>query len=157
MAQPICLGGKEYGTVITVTQMCKKAKGVTCTLKHVVDKMWNQWRVKGRKECGKENSDDKEEASLVKTDDKTKGNWKKKGDKDPKKKETCTCNHCQKKGHIEVNYWQKDLPKMPTLYWKKKDTKTEKAAAAVEEENLLSVVDMEVEDKVKYEFQILVP
>ncbi len=39
MAQLICLGGKEYGTVITVTQMCKKAKGVTCTSKHVVDKM----------------------------------------------------------------------------------------------------------------------
>jgi hypothetical protein len=54
-------------------------------------------RVKGRKERGVENSDDEEEASLAKADDKTKGK-KKKGDKD-KKKEIRNCNHCQKKGH----------------------------------------------------------
>jgi hypothetical protein len=41
---------------------------------------------------------------------------------------------------------------MPELYWTKKDAKTEKATAAVEEEHLLSVVDMEVEDEVEYEF-----
>jgi hypothetical protein len=106
MAKLICLGGKEYGMVITVTQLCKKAEGVTCTSKHIVDKMWKQWRVKGGKECGKENSDNKEEASLAKANDKTKGK-KKKGDKD-KKKETRTCNHFHKKGHIQANCWQKD-------------------------------------------------
>ncbi len=89
---------------------------------------------------------------LEKTNDKTKGNQKKKGDKDAKKKETCTCNHCQKKRHIEVNCWQKDPSKMPELYGKKKDAKTWKVTAAVEEENLLSVVDMEVEEVVKNEF-----
>jgi hypothetical protein len=77
MAQLICLEGKEYGTVITVAQMCKKTKGVTCRSKHIVDKMWKQWHVKGRKDCGEENSDDKEEASLAKADDKTKGKKKK--------------------------------------------------------------------------------
>ena len=136
--------------MITVAQMCKKTKGVTYTSKHVVDEMWKQWRVKGGKECGKENSDNKEEASLAKANDKTKGK-KKKGDKD-KKKETPTCNHCQKKGHIEANYWQKYPTKMPKQFWKKKEAKTEKATAAVKEEHLLSIVDMEVEDKVKYEF-----
>jgi hypothetical protein len=50
MAQLIHLRGKEYRTVIPVTQMCKKAKGVTCTLKHIVDKMWKRLHVKGRKE-----------------------------------------------------------------------------------------------------------
>jgi hypothetical protein len=124
MAQLICLGGKEYVMVITVTQMCKKAKGVTCTSKHIVDKMWKQWQVKGGKECGMENYDNEEETSLVKANDKTKGK-KKKGDKD-KKKETCTCNHFQKKGHIEANCWQKDPSKMPKHLWKKKDAKTEK-------------------------------
>ena len=84
MAQLIHLGGKEYGTVITVAQMCKKTKGVTCTSKHIVDKMWKLWQVKGRKERGKENSDNKEETSLVNANDKTKGK-KKKGDKDKKK------------------------------------------------------------------------
>jgi hypothetical protein len=43
VAQLICLGGKKYGTVITVTQMCKKSKKVTCTAKHIVDKMWKLW------------------------------------------------------------------------------------------------------------------
>ncbi len=152
MAQLICHGGKEYGTVFTVAQICKKAEGVTCTSKHVVDKMWKQWRVKGRKERDEENSDDKEEASLAKIDDKTKGNRKKKGDKDTTKKETSTCKHCQKKGYIEVNCWQNDPSKMPKLYWKKEDAKTEKGTAAVEEEHLLSEVDMEVEDEAKYEF-----
>jgi hypothetical protein len=85
VAQLIRLRGREYGMVITVTQMCKKAEGVTCTSKHIVDKMWKQWWVKGGKEHGKENSNDEEEASLAKTDDKKKGG-KKKGDrdKDPK-------------------------------------------------------------------------
>ncbi len=39
VAQLIRLRGKEYGTVITVMQMCKKTKGVTCTSKHIVDEM----------------------------------------------------------------------------------------------------------------------
>ena len=144
VAQLIRLGGREYGTVITVTQMCKKAEGVTCTSKHIVDNMWKQWRVKGGKERGEENSDDEEETSLVKTDDKKKGG-KKKGDKDKdlKKKETCTYNHCQKKGHIEANCWQKDPSKKPEKFAKKKEAKTEKATAAVEEEHLLSFVDVD--------------
>jgi hypothetical protein len=43
VAQLIRLGRKKYGTVITVTQMCKKSEKVTCTAKHIVDKMWKQW------------------------------------------------------------------------------------------------------------------
>jgi hypothetical protein len=42
VAQLIRLGGKKYGTVITVTQMCKKSKKVTCAAKHIVDEMWKQ-------------------------------------------------------------------------------------------------------------------
>jgi hypothetical protein len=101
VAQLIRLGGKEYGTVITVMQMCKKTKGVTCTSKHIVNEIWKQWRVKGKKEHGKENSDNKEETSL-KTDTKHKG--KKKGDKDkdkdPKKKETAHAITVRRRGTI---------------------------------------------------------
>jgi hypothetical protein len=95
-------------------------------------------------------SDDKEEASLAKANDKTKGK-KKKGNKD-EKPETRTCNHCHKKEHIEVNYWQKDPSQMPKQFWERKDAQNEKATAAVEEEQILSIVDMEVEDEVEYEF-----
>jgi hypothetical protein len=106
--------------------------------------------MKGGKDCGKENSNEKQEASLAKANDKTKGK-KKKGNKD-KKKETHLCNHCQKNEHFEVNCWQKDPSQMPKQFWERKNAKTEKAKAAVKEEQFLSFVDMECEDKVKYEF-----
>ncbi len=54
IAQLKRLGKKKYGTVTTVTQMCKKSKKVTCTQKNIVNKMWKQWRIKGGKEKGEE-------------------------------------------------------------------------------------------------------
>jgi hypothetical protein len=62
-------------------------------------------------------------------------------DKDDKgkKKETCTCNHCGMKGHIEVNCWKKNPSLMPEKF---KGKKTEKAGAAVEEEHLLSFINV---------------
>ncbi len=57
--------------------MCKKTEGVTCTSKHTVDEMWKQWHMKSGKECGKENSDDEEEVSQAKADDKTKARRRK--------------------------------------------------------------------------------
>ncbi len=76
IAQLIRLGGKKYGTVITVTQMCKKSEKVTCTAKHIVDKMWEQWRIEGGKEKGKENANDEDETTLSKVDKKVKGKGK---------------------------------------------------------------------------------
>ncbi len=73
------------------------------------------------------------------------------GNKD-KKKETQACNHCHKKGHIEANCWQKDPSQICKQFWERKDAKTEKTTAAVEDEHILSIVDMEVEDEVEYEF-----
>ena len=91
--------------------MCKNSKKVTCTAKHIVDKMQKQWQIEGGKEKGKENANDEEEITLSKVDDKVKG--KRKGsskgkDNKGKKKETRTCNFCGLKGHIEVNCWKKD-------------------------------------------------
>ena len=47
VTQLICLGGEKYGTVITVTQICKKIEKVMCTTKHIVDEMWKQWQIEG--------------------------------------------------------------------------------------------------------------
>ncbi len=44
--------------------MCKRSEDKTYMSKHIMDKMWKQWRIKGGKEEGKE--DNKEEASLAK-------------------------------------------------------------------------------------------
>jgi hypothetical protein len=142
VAQLIRLGGNKYGTVITITQMCKKSKKVTCTAKHIVDEMWKQWRIESGKEKGKENADDEEETTLSKVDKKGKFKGKDRSkDKDDKgkKKETHTCNHCGMKEHIEVNCWKKNPLLMPEKF---KGKKTEKAGAAVEEEHLLSFVDI---------------
>jgi hypothetical protein len=109
IVQLIRLGGKKHSTVITVMQMCKKSKGLTCTPKHIVEKMWKQWCIKGGKEKGEE--EDKEETTLAKVYDKTKEKAKgsrKAKDGKSKKKETRTCNHCGVKGHIKEKCWKKD-------------------------------------------------
>jgi hypothetical protein len=142
VAQLIRLGGKKYGTVIRVTQMCKKSKKVTCTVKHIVDEMWKQWRIEGGKEKGKENANDEEEATLSKVDDKVKGKGKgssKGKDNKGKKKENRTCNFCGLKGHIKVNFWKKDPSQIPEKF---KGKKAKKAGVAVEEEHLLSFIDV---------------
>ena len=121
--------------------------------------MWTKCQSNGEsggKEEGKE--DDKEEASPAKTNGKKNKSIGKKGNKDdpkdPKKKETCTCNHCQKKGHIEKDCWEKYPEKMPEKFQKKKDAKTEKAGAAVKEEDkhLLSFIDVDTKEDVEYKF-----
>ena len=56
-----------------------------------------------------------------------------------KKKETRTCNHCGMKGHIEVNFWKKTPSLMPEKF---KGKKTEKAGAVMEEEHLLSFINV---------------
>lgn len=93
ITQLIRLGEKKYGTVITVTQMRKKSEGVTCSAKHIVDEMWKQWCIEGGKEKGEENSDNKEETTIAKGNDKTKEKEKDGGKgkgKKGKKKETHT-------------------------------------------------------------------
>ncbi len=90
----------------------------------------------------KENADGKEETTLSKVDKKVKGKGKdrsKEKDDKVKKKETCTCNHCGMKGHIKVNCWKKYPAPMPEKF---KGKKTEKAGVAVEEEHLLSLIDL---------------
>ncbi len=148
VAQLIRLGGSEYGTIISVMQMCKRTEGKVCTSKNLVDEMWKQWRIKGGKEEGDKNSQEVEEALLVKSEDKRKkGNVK-------KKKEMRTCNHCQKKGHIKKDCWEKHPDQIPEKFKKKKkDAKTKKAGAAVkEDEHLLSLIDVEINDDVEYKF-----
>jgi hypothetical protein len=64
IVQLIRPGGNTYGTVISVTQMCKKREEKTCMSKHIVDEMWKQWRIKGGNEKGEENDEDEEEKFL---------------------------------------------------------------------------------------------
>jgi hypothetical protein len=56
--------------------MRKKSKVVPCTAKHIVDKMWKHWCIKGGKVSGEDNSDNEEETNLAKL--KTRSKTKKK-------------------------------------------------------------------------------
>ncbi len=81
---------------------------------------------------------------MSKDDDKVKGKGKGKDsskgkDNKGKKKETCTCNFCGLKGHIEVNCRKKDPSQIPEKF---KGKKTKKAGLAVEEEHLLSFINV---------------
>jgi len=53
VAQLIRLGGKKYGTVITVTQMCKKSKKVTCTANTLWTRCGNNGESKAEKRKAK--------------------------------------------------------------------------------------------------------
>ncbi len=86
--------------------------------------MWKQWRIEGGKEKGEDIAVNEEETTLPKVDEKTKSKGKyhlKDKDGKGKKKETHDCNHCGKKGHIEVNWWKKETRKQKRLEqrWKK--------------------------------------
>jgi hypothetical protein len=63
---------------------------------------------------------------------------------DSKKKETQTYNFCGIKGHIKDKCWKKDPSQMPEKIRVVRDKKksTNKVGAAVEEEHLLSFVNM---------------
>ena len=79
---------------------------------------------------------------MSKVDEKGKSKGKdrsKENDDKGEKKKTRTCNHCQMKGHIKVICWKKNASLMPEKF---KGKKTEKAGAAVEEEILLSFIDV---------------
>ncbi len=101
--------------------------------------MWKQWQIEGGKEKSEENAKDEKEVTLSKVDKKVKSKGKDYLKDKDKKRETRSCNHCGMKGHIEVNC-QKKHPSLTAEKFKGK--KTEKAGAAIEEEHLLSMVDI---------------
>jgi hypothetical protein len=121
-----------------------------------LDEIWKQWQIKGRKAEGKE--DNKEEASLAKTNGKKNKGKGKKGDKDdlidPKKKETCTFNYCQKRVTLKRTAGRNIQRRCQRSSKKKKDAKTEKVEAAVKEEDkhLLSFIDVDTKEDVEYKF-----
>ncbi len=79
---------------------------------------------------------------MSKVDKKVKGKGNdslKEKDNKGKKKETRICDHCGMKGHIEVNFWKKIPSLMPEKF---KGKKIKKAGVVVEEEHLLSFIDV---------------
>jgi hypothetical protein len=90
------IGGSQYSSIISMTQMIYKSKGVELTCENLLKEMHNQWQIAGNK-----NYDEKDLDNEVKVVAAT-------VDKDVKKKtkylnpdKDKTCNRSKKKGHTE--------------------------------------------------------
>jgi hypothetical protein len=135
-AQVLRLGGSLYLSIIMTTTMIYRKKNNNLTCNTLLKEKYMQWRLSGGKSKEDRDSDDDKEVALVATTKKggeTAGN--KKGNNPNANK---TCNHCQKKGHVEADCWKNHpdiIPKKVKVTRKKQEEKkASTAAAAVESE-----------------------
>ncbi len=112
--------------------------------------MHNQWRITGNKSQDKKESDNEDGVAATATI-KDKDGRKKKQYVNPDKDKTC--NHCKKKGHVESKCWKKNLElisnKVKTAQKNQAEKKAEKSsttATSVEDEMILTVLDVQKED-----------
>ncbi len=144
------IGGAQYASIISTTQMIHRSKGVELTYEKLLKEMHNQWRIAGNKSQDKKESNNEDEVAATATT-KDKDNGKKKQYVNPDKDKMC--NHCKKKGHVESKCWKKNLELIPDKVKaarkkqaEKKAEKTSTAATAVEDEMILTVLDVQKED-----------
>ncbi len=145
-AQVFQIGGAQYSSIISTTQMIYKSKGVDLTCKKLLEEMHNQWQISGAKNCDEKDLDneDKGVAATVNKDGEQKTKYV-----DPDKAKTC--NHCKKNGHTEKKCWKKHLELIPdkvkVARKKQVEKKVEKAStvatAIPEDEIVLNKVDLE--------------
>jgi hypothetical protein len=93
-AQIFGIGRAQYASVISVTQMIDRLKGVELTCDELLEEMHYQWRIAGNKFQDKKDSDNEDKVAATATM-KDEDGAKKKPDVNPNKKKTC--NHCKKK------------------------------------------------------------
>ncbi len=139
------IGGAQYSSIISTTQMIYKSKGVDLICKKLLKEMHNQWQIAGNKNRNEKDLDneDKVVAATVDKDGKKKTKYVNL-DKDK------TCNHCKKKGHTEKACWKKNpelIPdKVKAARKKQAEKKAEKAftaaTAIAEDEIVLNMLDL---------------
>jgi hypothetical protein len=92
------IGGAQYASIISMTQMIYILKGEELTCKKILEDMHNQWRIAGNKSQDKKDSDNEDEVAATAT---TKDSGKKKPYVNPDKEKTC--NHCKKRVTSKTN------------------------------------------------------
>jgi hypothetical protein len=136
-----------------MTQMIYRLKDVELTCEKLLKEMHNQRRIAGNKSQDKKDLDNEDEVAATATT-KNKEGGKKKPCINPDKERIC--NHCKKKGHMKNKCWKKNLELMPEkvkVAWKKqakkKAKKTSTTATAFEDEDkmVLTVLDLQKEDR----------
>ena len=77
----------------------------------LIEEMHIQWRLRGGKgKDDKDSNDDKEVTQVATTNKGGEAAGNKKGNNP---NANITCNHCSKKGHVEVDCWKKHPDKIP--------------------------------------------
>ncbi len=119
------------------------------TCEKLLGEMHNQWQIAGNKSQDKTDSDNEDEVAATATT-KDKDGGKKKQYVNPDKNKTC--NHCKKKGHVESKCRKKNPELIPDKVEaarkkqaEKKSEKTSTTATAVEDEMILTMLDVQKE------------
>ncbi len=86
-AQISRIGGAQYASIISITQMIHRSKGVELTCEKLLEEMHNQWRIAGNKsqDESKKESDNEDEVAATATK-KDKDGGKKKQSFNPDKR-----------------------------------------------------------------------
>jgi hypothetical protein len=133
------IGGAQYVSIISMTQMIYRSKDVELTCGKLLEEVHNQWGIAGNMSQDKKDSDNEDEVAATATT-KDKHSGKKKPYVNPNKERTC--NHCKKKGHVENKCWKNNpelIPDKVKAAWKKqaekKAEKTSTTATAFEDED----------------------
>jgi hypothetical protein len=66
-AQIFRIGGAQYSSIISMTQMIYRLKGEELTCEKLLDEMHNQWRIAGNKSQDKKDSDNEDEVAAIAT------------------------------------------------------------------------------------------
>jgi hypothetical protein len=138
------IGGAQYSSIISMTQMIYKSKGVELTCNKLLEEMHYQWQIAGNKNHDEKNLEDEDEVVAATVD---KDVEKKTKYVNPDKDKTC--NHCKKKGHTEKKCWKKHpelIPdKVKAARRKQAETKANSTAATAiaEDEIILNMLDLE--------------
>jgi hypothetical protein len=87
------IGGAQYASIISTTQMIYRSNGVELTCEMLRKELHNQWWIAGNKSQDKKESDNEDEVAATATT-KDKDSGKKKQYVNPDKDKMC--NHCMK-------------------------------------------------------------
>ncbi len=138
------IGRAQYASIISMTQMIYRLKGVELTYEMLLKEMHNQCGIAGQDMMDSDNEE--ELAATATTKDNNGGN--KKPYVNPNKDKICS--HCKKKSHMENKFLKKNpelIPDKVMAAWKKqaeqKAEKTSTAATAFEDMMVLTMLDLQ--------------
>jgi hypothetical protein len=152
-AQVLNLGGVQYSSILATISMIYCNNKAMLTTEQLLEEMHILWCLAGGKLIEDKDSKNEDEVALVAS---TKKGGKKSGRGDKPRKENPdkdeTCNHCNKKGHIESTCWTKHPDKKPKSVKNRKSKQEGKSSVAAEavKDNKEEIILTAVKDENEY-------